>query len=71
MKAIHEQVSGTLPGGTEYRATDPSLLAWVHVAGAINFLDPEEADKANKVLDQIHLRAWDLWKRAALANMRK
>ena len=39
VKAIHEQVSGTLPDGREYRATDPSLLAWVHVAGAVNFLD--------------------------------
>ena len=39
VKAIHEQVSGTLPNGTSYRATDPHLLAWVHVAGAINFLD--------------------------------
>jgi uncharacterized protein (DUF2236 family) len=36
---IHEQVSGTLADGVEYRATDPHLLAWVHVAGAINFLD--------------------------------
>ena len=39
VNAIHEQVGGTLPDGTEYRATDPWLLAWVHVAGAINFLD--------------------------------
>ncbi len=39
VKAIHEQVSGTLPGGGAYRATDPWLLAWVHVAGAVNFLD--------------------------------
>lgn len=39
VKAIHQQVSGTLPGGEEYRATDPWLLAWVHVAGAVNFLD--------------------------------
>src|SRR3954467_8755716 len=39
VKTIHDQVSGTLPGGGEYRATDPRLLAWVHVAGAINFLD--------------------------------
>ena len=39
VKSIHEQVSGTLTDGTEYRATDPWLLAWVHVAGAINFLD--------------------------------
>jgi uncharacterized protein (DUF2236 family) len=39
VRNIHEQVSGTLPDGTPYRATDPWLLAWVHVAGAINFLD--------------------------------
>ena len=39
VKAIHEQVSGKLPDGSPYRATDPHLLAWVHVAGAINFLD--------------------------------
>lgn len=39
VKAIHDQVSGTLPDGGEYCATDPWLLAWVHVAGAINFLD--------------------------------
>jgi uncharacterized protein (DUF2236 family) len=39
VKSIHERVSGTLPDGGEYRATDPWLLAWVHVAGAVNFLD--------------------------------
>ena len=39
VKAIHGQVSGVLRDGTPYRATDPRLLAWVHAAGAINFLD--------------------------------
>jgi len=39
VKSIHEQVSGRLSDGSEYCATDPGLLAWVHVAGAINFLD--------------------------------
>lgn len=39
VKAIHEHVGGTLPDGSTYRATDPWLLAWVHVAGAVNFLD--------------------------------
>ena len=39
VKAIHEQVRGTVTDGGDYRATDPWLLAWVHVAGAINFLD--------------------------------
>ncbi len=39
VKSIHEQVGGTLPDGRTYRASDAHLLAWVHVAGAINFLD--------------------------------
>jgi uncharacterized protein (DUF2236 family) len=39
VKGIHQQVGGTLSDGREYRADDPRLLAWVHVAGAINFLD--------------------------------
>lgn len=39
VRRIHEQVSGTLPDGTHYRAEDPQLLAWVHVAGAIMFLE--------------------------------
>lgn len=39
VKTIHDQISGSLPDGTRYRATDPWLLSWVHVAGAINFLD--------------------------------
>lgn len=39
VKTIHEHISGSLPDGTQYRATDPWLLAWVHIAGAINFLD--------------------------------
>ena len=39
VKSIHEQVSGMSPDRSEYRATDPWLLSWVHVAGAMNFLD--------------------------------
>ncbi|HYI42869.1 MAG TPA: oxygenase MpaB family protein [Sphingomicrobium sp.] len=39
VRAIHEKVSGLTPGGDGYRADDPRLLAWVHVAGAIMFLD--------------------------------
>lgn len=35
---IHAQVTGTLPDGTLYRATDPHLLAWVHVTEATSFL---------------------------------
>lgn len=39
VNAIHQRVSGSLPDGSRYRATDQWLLAWVHVAGAINFLE--------------------------------
>lgn len=35
---IHAKVSGTLPDGTPYSATDPRVLAWVHVAEATSFL---------------------------------
>ena len=36
---IHTRVSGTLPDGTPYSATDPRTLAWVHVAEATSFLE--------------------------------
>ena len=39
VRAIHAQVGGTLPNGRSYRADDPWLLGWVHVAGAVNFFD--------------------------------
>jgi uncharacterized protein (DUF2236 family) len=39
VRRIHNEVKGNLPDGTAYRACDPRLLAWVHVAGAVNFLD--------------------------------
>lgn len=39
VRHIHGFVSGTLPDGSPYRADDPHLLAWVHLAGALMFLD--------------------------------
>ena len=36
---IHDHVSGTLPDGRRYSANDPATLAFVHVAGAVCFLD--------------------------------
>jgi uncharacterized protein (DUF2236 family) len=39
VREIHRHVHGTLADGTRYRADDPHLLAWVHVAGALLFLD--------------------------------
>ena len=36
---IHSHVSGVRADGEPYRANDPHVLAWVHVAGALAFLD--------------------------------
>ncbi|GBH26525.1 oxygenase MpaB family protein [Burkholderia vietnamiensis] len=38
VKAIHTCVSGTAPDGRPYRADDPALLTWVHVAEVSSFL---------------------------------
>lgn len=38
VKAIHARVSGTAPDGRPYRADDPALLTWVHVAEVSSFL---------------------------------
>ncbi|HVJ01784.1 MAG TPA: oxygenase MpaB family protein [Sphingomonas sp.] len=39
VRDVHRRVRGTLPDGTPYAADDPRLLAWVHVAEAVSFLD--------------------------------
>jgi uncharacterized protein (DUF2236 family) len=39
VRRIHAEVLGTTPAGKPYRADDPQLLAWVHVAGAMMFLE--------------------------------
>ena len=39
IRGIHHHVRGTLPDGTPYAASDPALLAWVHVTEATTFLD--------------------------------
>jgi uncharacterized protein (DUF2236 family) len=38
VKRIHLGVTGTLPDGREYRASDPALLTWVHVAEVSSFM---------------------------------
>jgi uncharacterized protein (DUF2236 family) len=38
VRAIHGHVTGTTPGGQRYAASDPHLLAWVHVAEVHTFL---------------------------------
>lgn len=39
VRRIHAQVRGVLPSGVPYDATDPALLAWVHVTEATSFLN--------------------------------
>jgi len=39
VKAIHDRVGGKLPDGRAYSANDPATLAFVHVAGALCFLE--------------------------------
>lgn len=38
VRSIHERVTGVLPDGTTYVASDPHLLSWVHVAEVDSFL---------------------------------
>jgi uncharacterized protein (DUF2236 family) len=38
VRRIHERVTGTMPDGTPYAASDPHLLGWVHAAEADSFL---------------------------------
>ena len=38
VKAVHERVRGTSPDGVRYKASDPHLLRWVHVAEVDSFL---------------------------------
>jgi uncharacterized protein (DUF2236 family) len=39
VRAVHERVRGTAPDGTPYRAADPHLLRWVHIAEVDSFLE--------------------------------
>ncbi len=38
VRRIHAKVTGTMPDGTPYAASDPHLLRWVHVVEAHSFL---------------------------------
>ena len=38
VRAVHERVRGKTPDGVPYRASDPHLLEWVHIAEADSFL---------------------------------
>lgn len=48
-----------------YTDADARLLSQAIALGTpVTYLAPEETQKMARVLDNIHLRAWDLWKRA-------
>ena len=38
VNAIHRRIKGTTPDGVAYRADDPELLAWIHLAEVDSFL---------------------------------
>jgi uncharacterized protein (DUF2236 family) len=60
VRAIHRRVTGTMPDGTPYAASDPHLLRWVHVAEVDSFLrahavygrDQLDQDGRDAYLDQ-------------------
>lgn len=43
VRRIHDRVTGTMPDGTPYRAADPDLLMWVHIAEVDSFLAANRA----------------------------
>lgn len=43
VRAIHDRVTGSLPDGTGYAASDPHLLEWVHIAEVDSFLRAHDA----------------------------
>ena len=57
VRAVHQRVQGTTPGGRPYSALDPHLICWVHVTEVDSFLaahqryatgptlTPEDADR--------------------------
>lgn len=51
VRSIHERVTGTMPDGTPYAASDPHLLAWVHVAEIDSFLTAHQV-YGRRPLDQ-------------------
>lgn len=62
-------VAATLPMAVfraVYTETNATLQSQAMALGSdISFLSAEEGERTMQVLDQIHLRAWDLWKRRA------
>ena len=51
VRSIHARITGTMDDGTPYAASDPHLLAWVHVAQVDSFLRAHQVYGAHP-LDQ-------------------
>jgi uncharacterized protein (DUF2236 family) len=60
VKAVHRRVVGIAPDGRPYAATDPHLLAWVHLAEVVSFVrsyqrygaEPLTAAEADEYVEQ-------------------
>jgi ribulose-5-phosphate 4-epimerase/fuculose-1-phosphate aldolase len=53
-----------------YTETNARLeLQAIGIGGPITFLNKDEGTKAMAVIEQIHTRAWELWKRDALQQI--
>jgi uncharacterized protein (DUF2236 family) len=65
VRSIHERVRGRDPQGREYRASDPHLLRWVHLAEIDSFLrahqtfgaEPLTDDEADRYVEQTGIPA--------------
>ncbi|MGE9808531.1 oxygenase MpaB family protein [Janibacter sp. G1551] len=51
VRAIHRRVRGRAPDGRPYRADDPDLLRWVHVAEAHSFVTTYQAFGPRRLTD--------------------
>ena len=49
VRTIHERVRGTAPDGRPYSATDPRLIAWVHVTEVDSFLRANQRYGADRL----------------------
>jgi uncharacterized protein (DUF2236 family) len=49
VRRIHRHVKGTMPDGSPYRADDPHLLEWVHLAEIDSFLTAHQAYGARRL----------------------
>ena len=49
--AIHRRVEGTAPDGRHYTATDPHLLAWVHITEVDSFLTAYDRYGSGRLTD--------------------